>query len=240
MKTTSLNRRDIADQARIDLEDAPPERIVAWAAHTFGDRLAVASSMADTAVVHVAARAAPGVDVLFLDTGYHFAETIGTRDAVAASYDIKIVNLTPEQTVAEQDATHGKDLFAREPGRCCALRKVTPLRRALEHYDAWITGMRRADGPSRAGIGVIEWDDSFGLVKVNPLARWSDEELDGYMTEHNVIVNPLLFDGYPSVGCAPCTRRVAPGDDPRAGRWAGFAKTECGLHPVTAGTEGTR
>jgi phosphoadenosine phosphosulfate reductase len=186
--------------------------------------------MADAALVDLASKVRAGVPVLFLDTGYHFAETIGTRDAVEAMYDIQLVNVTPEQTVAEQDANHGKDLFASNPALCCRMRKVEPLARTLRDYSAWVTGLRRVEAPTRANAPLISFDEQFGLVKVNPIAAWTDDDLDAYIAEHNVLVNPLIDEGYPSIGCAPCTIKPAVGADPRSGRWAGLAKTECGLH----------
>ncbi len=228
---TELDLRAVAEHGAAELgPDATAQQVLVWAADTFGDRLIVASNMQDAVLVELAAKAGPGVDVLFLDTGYHFAETIGTRDAVETVYDVRIVNATPEHTVAEQDSLLGKDLFARDPDLCCALRKVEPLERALQDYDAWVTGMRRDESPTRADIPVVSWDDRREKVKVNPLAAWTQLDVDAYAAAHDVVVHPLLAQGYPSVGCAPCTRRVAPGDDPRAGRWAGFGKTECGLH----------
>ncbi len=172
----------------------------------------------------------PGIDVVFLDTGYHFAETIGTRDAVAATLPVNLLTITPKQTVAEQDAEFGKDLFARDPDLCCAMRKVAPLAESLAGYDAWATGLRRAETHNRVIAPVIGWDARKRKVKVSPLARWSDEQVDRYVLENGVLVNPLQYDGYPSIGCGPCTRRVAPGEDPRSGRWAGTGKTECGIH----------
>ena len=225
---TGLQR--LAAAAGRDLEDASAEDVVRWAATTFGARLAVTSSMADAVVVDLVSRVAPGVDVLFLDTGYHFAETIGTRDAVAAVYDVNVVTVRPEQTVAEQDAEHGPRLHDRDPDLCCALRKVAPLENALAGYDAWVTGLRRDESPTRARTPVVAWDAGRRKVKVNPIARWTQHDVDDYVAEHGVLVNPLLQDGYASVGCAPCTRRVAAGDDTRAGRWAGRNKTECGIH----------
>jgi phosphoadenosine phosphosulfate reductase len=203
---------------------------IAWAREAFGDSLTVASSMGDEALVHLAAQAAPGVDVLFIDTGYHFAETIGTRDAVDASYAINVRTMLPLLTVAEQDAEYGNDLFARQPDKCCAMRKVEPLERGLESYAAWITGMRREDAPTRTDIPVVGWDTKRNMVKLNPLAAWTHDDVDAYVSEHSVLVNPLRQLGYPSIGCAPCTKAVAPGEDPRSGRWSGFDKTECGLH----------
>ncbi|HSV40306.1 MAG TPA: phosphoadenylyl-sulfate reductase, partial [Nocardioidaceae bacterium] len=181
-------------------------------------------------LAHIAAKVAPGIDVLFLDTGYHFIETIGTRDAVQATMPVNLINITPKQTVAEQDAEFGKDLFARDPDKCCAMRKVEPLADAMVNYDAWATGLRRAETHNRVIAPVIGWDAKKRKVKVSPLARWSDEEVERYIVENGVLVNPLQYDGYPSIGCWPCTRRVAPGEDPRSGRWAGTAKTECGIH----------
>ena len=211
--------------------------ILTWVAEEFADRrVAVASSMADTALPHLAARHLPGVDVIFLDTGYHFPETLQTRDEIARRVDVTIRNVRPHLSVAEQDQVHGVDLFARDPAACCAMRKVAPLTSALQDYDLWITGVRRIESPTRANTPIVEWDATFGLVKVNPLVAWSDADVDDYLREHDVPVNPLLSQGYPSIGCAPCTRRVAAGEDARAGRWSGFEKTECGLHPATATT----
>jgi phosphoadenosine phosphosulfate reductase len=222
--------RRIAGLAAAELRDATAEEILSWAGRTFGDRLAVASSMADTVLVDLAARNAPGVHVLFLDTGYHFPETIGTRDAVAATYPITLVTVTPEQTVAEQDHWYGPQLYARDPDRCCALRKIAPLDAALARYDAWVTGLRRDESPTRADTPVIGWDDRHDMVKISPLAGWTTDDVAEYAARHGVLQNPLLADGYLSIGCRPCTTRVEPGADPRSGRWAGRVKTECGLH----------
>jgi phosphoadenosine phosphosulfate reductase len=186
--------------------------------------------MADAVLMHVASKVAPGIDVVFLDTGYHFAETIGTRDAVEATLPVNVVNVTPEQSVAEQDAAYGKDLFNRDPDLCCALRKVQPLTETLSGYDAWATGLRRAENHTRVIAPVVGWDEKKAKVKVSPLARWTDDDVERYIAENNVLVNPLRYDGYPSIGCWPCTRRVAPGEDPRSGRWAGTGKTECGIN----------
>jgi phosphoadenosine phosphosulfate reductase len=223
--------RELAERGARELgPDASAEEVLDWTARTFGANFIVASNMQDAVLVELAARAHPGVDVLFLDTGYHFAETIGTRDAVETVYDVRIVNARAEASVAEQDAAQGKDLFAREPDRCCFLRKVVPLQNTLAGYHAWVTGVRRVEAPTRANTPLITFDDKFGLVKINPLAAWSDEEMDSYIAEHGILVNPLVDAGYPSIGCAPCTRKPLPGEDKRAGRWAGRAKTECGLH----------
>ena len=227
---TEVDLRALAERGAAELgPDATAQQVLAWAAETF-DRLIVASNMQDAVLVELAAKARPGVDVLFLDTGYHFAETIGTRDAVETVYDVRIVNATPEHTVAEQDQLLGKDLFARDPNQCCALRKVAPLQNTLARYDAWVTGVRRVEAPTRANTPLVTYDEKFGLVKINPIAAWTDEEMDAYITEHGVLVNPLVSEGYPSIGCAPCTAKPAPGADKRSGRWAGTGKIECGLH----------
>jgi phosphoadenosine phosphosulfate reductase len=220
----------IAKDAAERLAEADTSEIVAWAAAEFGRSLAVASSMQDTVLTHVVSRQAPGVDVLFLDTGYHFAETLGTRDAVAATMPVRVVNVQPDLTVAEQDARYGARLHERDATACCRMRKVEPLNRALAGYEAWVTGVRREESPTRANTPVVAWDAKHGLVKVNPIAAWTSDEVAEYSARHGVLSNPLLQDGYPSIGCEPCTRRVAPGEDARAGRWAGSDKTECGIH----------
>lgn len=222
--------RELASIAGPELELAPAELIVEWAVATFGERFCITSSMSDAVLAHVAGTVAPGIDVVFLDTGYHFAETIGTRDAVAATMPVNVVTAQPEQTVAEQDATHGTDLYRTDPDLCCALRKVAPLRRSLAGYDAWATGLRRDETHNRVITPVVGWDESKQKVKVSPLARWTEADVERYVAENNVLVNPLQYDGYPSIGCWPCTRRVAPGGDARSGRWAGTTKTECGIH----------
>ncbi len=236
--TTDL--RAVAARGAAELgPDASAEQVLAWGAETFGHRMIVASNMQDAVLVDLAAKAlshgrAPSgagpFDVLFLETGYHFPETIGTRDAVGTVYDVRIVNAMPEHTVAEQDSLLGKDLFARDPDRCCFLRKVVPLERTLAGYDAWVTGVRRVEAPTRANTPLVMFDEKHGLVKLNPLAAWSDEQMQAYIEEHHVLVNPLVDEGYPSIGCRTCTLKPLPGADPRSGRWAGLAKTECGLH----------
>jgi phosphoadenosine phosphosulfate reductase len=204
--------------------------VLAWAGETFGDSFAVTSSMADGLLAHLASRAVPGVNVVFLDTGYHFAETIGTRDWISSVLPITLRNTTPARTVAEQDAEHGPRLYERDPDLCCSMRKVQPLAAALAGYTAWGSGVRRDESATRTATKVVDWDAKRGMVKVNPLAAWTQEHVDAYIAEHQVPVNPLQEIGFASIGCEPCTRPVAPGEDPRAGRWAGRTKTECGLH----------
>ncbi|MBB5918549.1 phosphoadenosine phosphosulfate reductase [Nocardia transvalensis] len=223
--------RAIAEDGAAQLgSEATAQELLRWTEETFGNGYIVASNMQDAALVHLAAQVHAGVDVLFLDTGYHFAETIGTRDAVETVYGVNIVNVQPENTVAEQDRLLGKDLFARDAAECCRLRKVVPLKKSLAGYNAWVTGIRRVEAPTRANAPLISFDEGFGLVKINPIAAWSDDEMADYIESNGILVNPLVEEGYPSIGCAPCTRKPEPGADPRSGRWAGLAKTECGLH----------
>ncbi|BBY61465.1 phosphoadenylyl-sulfate reductase [Mycolicibacterium sarraceniae] len=227
---TEADLRELAERGAAELDGASAVELLAWADKHFGGEYVVASNMQDAVLVDMAAKVRPGVDVLFLDTGYHFAETIGTRDAVEAVYDIHVVNVTPEHSVAEQDQLMGKDLFASNPTECCRLRKVTPLRTALQGYTAWVTGIRRVEAPTRANAPLISFDEAFTLVKINPLAAWTDEDMDAYIQANGVLVNPLVEEGYPSIGCAPCTAKPLEGADPRSGRWQGQSKTECGLH----------
>jgi phosphoadenosine phosphosulfate reductase len=222
--------QQLAERGAAELDGAGADELLRWTDQNFGGNYIVASNMQDAVLVDLAAKVRPGVDVLFLDTGYHFVETIGTRDAVEAVYDINVVNVTPENSVAKQDELFGKDLFAREPNECCRMRKVEPLGKALQGYSAWVTGIRRVEAPTRANAPLISWDKAFNLVKINPIAAWTDEEMQAYIDGNDVLVNPLVFEGYPSIGCAPCTAKPVEGADPRSGRWAGLSKTECGLH----------
>jgi len=229
-RVTEAELRELAERGAAELADASALELLAWTDKHFGGEYVVASNMQDAVLVDMAAKVRPGVDVLFLDTGYHFAETIGTRDAVEAVYDIHVVNVTPEHSVAEQDQLLGKDLFASNPTECCRVRKVEPLRKSLQGYSAWVTGIRRVEAPTRANAPLISFDEAFKLVKINPLAAWTDEEMDAYIQANGVLVNPLVEEGYPSIGCAPCTAKPVEGADPRSGRWQGLSKTECGLH----------
>ena len=204
--------------------------VLRWAHETFGDQLTTASSMGDEVLVHLLGTTLRDADVFFLDTGYHFAETLGTRDAYDAMLPVRIRTILPRLTVAEQDAEHGPRLHDRDPNLCCAMRKVEPLDRALSDKDAWVTGMRREDAPTRTAIELVGWDEKRGMVKLNPIAGWTQDDVDRYVQEHGVFLNPLRQSGYASIGCAPCTRPVAEGEDPRAGRWSGSDKVECGLH----------
>jgi phosphoadenosine phosphosulfate reductase len=212
------------------LEGASAQDIIRWATDTFGDRICITSSMTDAVIIHLASKVRPGIDVVFLDTGYHFAETIGTRDAVSSVYPVNVINVTPAQTVAQQDEEMGPRLYSRNPDLCCYLRKVVPLEKALEPYDAWLTGVRREETSARSDTRAVQWDARREMVKVNPIVDWTQDQVDAYIAEHGVLVNPLVSEGYPSIGCATCTSRVEAGGDARSGRWAGTGKTECGIH----------
>ncbi len=236
-RRTGQPRRDddvlhaIVTDAQKRFANASATELLEWAAAEFGDALAVACSMAaDTILPALVSQTIPDVDVLFLQTGYHFPETLTTRDELARTWPVNVVDVWPEQSVEQQDAEHGKDLWSRDPGACCGLRKVAPLAESLAGYEAWVTGIRREDNVLRADAQLVEWDATHHMVKLNPIAAWSFDEVLDFATTHGVPTNPLLADGYPSIGCQPCTRRVLPGEDPRAGRWAGLAKTECGIH----------
>jgi phosphoadenosine phosphosulfate reductase len=218
--------RDAADA----LAGAPAQDVVRWAVDTFGDRICITSSMTDAVIVHLVSQVRPGIGVVFLDTGYHFAETIGTRDAVSVVYPVNVINVTPAQTVAEQDEQMGPRLYSRNPDLCCYLRKVVPLEGALEPYDAWFTGVRKAETDARNDTRVVQWDARREMVKVNPIVDWTQDQVDAYIADNGVLVNPLVYDGYPSIGCATCTARVEAGADARSGRWAGTGKSECGIH----------
>ena len=220
----------LARSAARELRGAAAEEVVAWATDEFAGRLAVASSMSNTVLPHLVAQSLPGVDVLFLETGYHFEETLATRDAAAAALPITVVDVRPELTVAEQDERFGPRLHDRDPEACCRMRKVEPLAEQLSGYEAWVTGMRRDEAATRLGTPHVTWDERQGLVKVNPLAEWTADDLMTYALRYDLPFNPLLSQGYPSIGCAPCTQRVEPGLDARSGRWPGWGKTECGIH----------
>jgi phosphoadenylyl-sulfate reductase (thioredoxin) len=230
---TTLRAADAA------LADAPPLAILRWAVTQYAPRLALATAFnpEDNVLLDVVARHRLPVDVFTLDTGLLFPETRVLWQRLEARYGVTIRAVRPAQDVEAQAATHGPELWARDPDACCALRKVAPLRAALVDADAWITGLRRAQSPTRAQAPVVGWDAHSGRVKLNPLAAWSQADVDAYVAERRVPVNALHARGYPSIGCWPCTRAVAPGADPRSGRWAGTAKTECGLHWGPAGVE---
>jgi phosphoadenosine phosphosulfate reductase len=219
-----------AAEADAMLEGTDPLTVLGWAGRAFGKSLAVTAAMGDTVLAHLASRAVPGVHLLFVDTGYHFAETIGTVDAVRATYPVRMLTIRPKRSKQDHEADYGT-LYDTDPDACCAMRKIAPLDNALGGYRAWATGLRRDESPTRSGTPTVGWDAKRELIKLAPIATWTDEHVDRYLGEHpDVVLNPLLQLGYRSIGCAPCTRAVAAGEDARAGRWAGRAKTECGLH----------
>lgn len=223
---TTLSPRELAERAGEELEGAPPVEVLRWAVDRFSPTFAVTASMQDTVLLHMISQVDRTVPVVFLDTGYHFPETIGTADASEAVYGLNLLRIRPKLTVEQQDQSFGKDLFATDPDACCRMRKVRPLEDAMRGYDAWASGVRRDETSNRSDARLVEWDDRKGKVKINPLVAWSQDQIDDYIAANDVLVNPLLSEGYGSVGCAPCTR---PGSG-RSGRWAGQNKVECGLH----------
>jgi phosphoadenosine phosphosulfate reductase len=234
---THVHERRTADELRVlarvgsvDLKGAKAQDIVRWAAEAFGSRVLVSQSMANTAVAHLVHSVAPSIPAVFLDTGYHFEETLNTRDELERRTGMPILSITPLQSVAEQDAEHGPELWRTNPDLCCRLRKVEPMEEMLLGYDAWITGLRTSIAPHREGTPVVQYDEGRGVLKIAPILDWSDDDLLRYTLENDVVVNPLIYQGYPSIGCATCTHPVTEGEDPRAGRWRGMGKTECGLH----------
>jgi phosphoadenosine phosphosulfate reductase len=220
------------DGVNRDLEGRAPEATLAWGLERYGDRIALASSFGaeDVALIDMLSRLDRPFRVFYLDTDVLFPETYDLIERVRRRYAIAPDRLSPRLSLAEQAAEHGDALWARMPDRCCAIRKVEPLGRALADLDAWITGIRRDQTPQRRTARLVEWDAAHGLVKLNPLAAWTSEQVWAYIRANDVPYNPLHDRGYPSIGCTHCTRPVAAGEDPRAGRWAGFDKTECGLH----------
>ena len=203
-------------------EAADPAEIIGWTVERFGDDVIVAASFEDAVLPHLAASVKPDIEVLFLDTQYHFAETLWFVEEVRRAFELNVVTATPE---VEPDNRWRVDV-----NDCCRVRKVEPLNRALSGKKAWITGLKRVDGPTRADAPIVSWDTARQMVKVNPLATWTAADVGTYALVNELPTNPLQERGYPSIGCWPCTKPVAPGEDPRAGRWAGSGKTECGLH----------
>ncbi|GAB2497977.1 Phosphoadenosine phosphosulfate reductase [Corynebacterium atrinae] len=226
---TAQRNAELVDTFAEDLNNAPAETILAWAAEHVPGAVAVTVSMENTVLAELAARHLPQADFLFLDTGYHFEQTLAVADGVDKHYPQRLVRVRPVLTRAEQDATYGVALYGRDPAACCRMRKVEPLAVSLSPYAGWVTGLRRADGPTRAQAPALSLDAT-GRLKISPIITWSLEDTDAFIADNDLIRHPLTTQGYPSIGCATCTLPVADGDDPRAGRWAGNAKTECGLH----------
>ncbi len=212
---------ELAEVSRT-FESKPAASVVQWAADRFGSGLVLAASFQDCVLIDVAVQTVPDIEVVFLDTQYHFAETLWFVEQVRARYDLNLTVLRPKAAA--------DDLWHSDPDQCCRVRKVEPLERALRGRAAWMSGLRRDEATSRASTPIVAYDTSRGLVKVNPLATWTGLDVEGYIRDHNLPVHPLAERGYPSIGCWPCTRPVAQGEDARAGRWSGSDKTECGLH----------
>jgi phosphoadenosine phosphosulfate reductase len=220
-------------QAAEELRQAHPREIIEWGVNNVGvDSITLASSFGyeDVALVDLVTKVNPDIDIFYLDTDLLFKETYQVRDQLSEKYKRNFIRVTPSLSLEEQAKSYGDELWSRNPNECCAIRKVEPLKRFLEGYEGWITGIRREQSPTRAHTEVVEWDAAFGLVKLNPLAFWTTEQVWEYIREHQIPYNPLHDQNYPSIGCWPCTRAVRPGEDPCAGRWAGTSKTECGLH----------
>ncbi|MFN2608292.1 MAG: phosphoadenylyl-sulfate reductase [Acidimicrobiales bacterium] len=203
-------------------ETASPGAVVAWTVEHFGDGVVLASSFENAVMIDIAVGVKPDIEVLFLDTHYHFAETLWFVEELRRRYHLNLTVMSPR---VDPD-----NLWQTDVAGCCAIRKVEPLERGLAGKRAWITGLMRADAPTRADAPIVSWDAARSMVKVNPLATWTAADLAGYAADHGLLGHPLAERGYPSIGCWPCTRPVAPGEDPRSGRWSGLDKTECGLH----------
>jgi phosphoadenosine phosphosulfate reductase len=215
-----------------EFEGRSPHEVLTYALSTYFPDIVLASSFGaeDVALIDMVHRINPATAILYLDTDFLFTETYATRDALIRKYGITPIQVKSLLTPEQQAVQFGDRLWERRPDECCNQRKVEPLTRALKSYKAWITGIRRDQSPTRASAKMVEWDPKFELIKFNPLARWTAEDVWTYIKLHDVPYNPLHEQGYPSLGCTYCTRPVQPGEDPRAGRWSGFAKTECGLH----------
>ncbi len=222
---------EVAAAAEV-LEGADPLVTLEWAVARYAPRLALACSFGpeDVVLVDLIARHRLPIDIFTLDTGVFFPETYALWRELEARYGVKVRAVRPAQSLEEQAEAHGPELWKRAPDRCCALRKVAPLEAALDGLAAWVTGIRREQTPERAGARMVEPDRRPGLIKVNPLAHFTHDDVWAQIYLHDIPTNPLHAQGYPSIGCAPCTSPVALGEDPRNGRWRGIAKTECGLH----------
>lgn len=226
-----LEKEALIREKAEEFENATPETVIRWAVETFPNiTFACSFGAEDVVLVDMLQKISPSTDIFYLDTDFHFKETYETRDRIAEKYNLQFVQVKPKLTPEEQAAQHGEKLWEADPNACCNIRKVEPLTRILGQYEAWITGIRRDQAPTRANAKKVEYDTKFGLVKFNPLAAWTSEDVWNYIRANDVIYNPLHDRSYPSIGCEYCTRPVAAGEDPRAGRWSGFEKTECGLH----------
>jgi phosphoadenosine phosphosulfate reductase len=211
---------ELAELSR-SFEGAPASRIIRWAVDTFHPYLSLSASMTDAVLIDLAHKVEPAIEVVFIDTGYHFPETLETAEHVRRRYGLNMRMMTVPH--------HDDELWRTDPENCCSAVKVGQMDRALQGKLAWMSGLRRGESESRANAPIIS-RDMRGLIKINPIATWTDDDVDGYIADHDVPVNPLLLQGYTSIGCQPCTSKPTDPDDPRSGRWAGRKKTECGLH----------
>jgi phosphoadenosine phosphosulfate reductase len=216
------------------LEGQSPQQILRWAVDTFHPHLTMATAFGaeGCCLIHMLAEIEPGVRIFNLDTGYQFAETLELRERIKERYGIAVEMIQPELTVAEYETEHGGPLYPHRPDQCCHDRKILPLRRAVVGYEAWVSAIRRDQTNDRAVADVVQWDAKFNLIKINPILGWTKKDVWAFVLQHNVPYNPLHDQGYPSIGCRPCTRPVQNGEDERAGRWAGTVKKECGLHVI--------
>jgi phosphoadenosine phosphosulfate reductase len=214
------------------LELASPWQIIQWAVDNYFPKLTMATAFGPEGcvIIHMLASIEPRVHVFNLDTGYQFKETLELRERIAQRYGIEVEMKQPDTTVEVYESLHGGPLYKTNPDQCCADRKVKVLKQAAQGWHAWMSGIRRDQSPDRAKAPIIGWDKKFNLVKISPLANWTKKEIWKLISDENVPYNPLHDQGYPSIGCWPCTRSVMFGEDERAGRWSGFQKTECGLH----------
>ncbi|HUR76584.1 MAG TPA: phosphoadenylyl-sulfate reductase [Acidimicrobiales bacterium] len=215
-----FNDAELAELSK-SFEKASASQIIRWAVDNFAPHLCLTASMTDAVLVDLAWKVYEPIEVVFIDTGYHFPETLDTVEKVRRKYGLNLRMMTVP--------THDEDLWKVDPENCCSAVKVGQLDRALAGKEAWMSGLRRDEAETRANAPIVV-RDLRGLIKINPLANWTQQDVDGYIRDHDVPVNPLLGQGYPSIGCWPCTKPVAAGEDPRSGRWVGQDKTECGLH----------
>jgi phosphoadenosine phosphosulfate reductase len=231
--------KEEVQKLQIAAEGWRPERVLEWAFDTFGGAVAISSAFGaeGMALIDIASRVRRNFRLFTLDTEFLFPETYNLMDRVEERYGVTIERVYPLNSPEEQERVHGPALWQRNPDQCCNLRKVEPLQRKLAELRAWITSIRRDQTEARAAAGKIEWDKKFGLVKINPIADWSSKQIWQYIRTHDIPYNALHERNYPSIGCTHCTRAVQPGEDPRAGRWAGSSKTECGLHIIQAAAQ---
>jgi phosphoadenosine phosphosulfate reductase len=232
VRVPTLAQLEFIERQNAVLASASAEDILAWACESYFPRFTMATGLGPEGcvIISMLAKIEPRVYIFNLDTGYQFRETLELRDRIAEKYGIVVDLQQPELSVEAYEAAHGGPIYQSDPDRCCFDRKVAVLHRVAKNYDAWATGIRRDQSPTRADTPIVRWDKKFGLVKISPLAAWTKNDVWKRIVNEKVPYNPLHDQGYPSIGCWPCTRSVTSGEDERAGRWTGKAKTECGLH----------